>query len=167
MTAPTVPQFYGEWSAMMGADMMGHQEFTRHSRGRSTPSYSEDTGAAMQPYMNQNFGQQFSRQPVAGQLYGQHSFLNISELEHIQPSKRTGKSVIKQVETANGKQDVSCEPVSLSVAVKKGQRVVVCRANNSNEYGTVRAVNVTIDTKKGFIGVEMDLPSMYNVQYMY
>ena len=83
-----------------------------------------------------------------------------------QPSKRTGKSVIKQVETANGKQDVSCEPVSSIAEVKKGQRVVVCRAN-STEYGTVRAVNVAIDTKKGFIGVEMDLPSMYNVQYMY
>ena len=73
MTAPTVPQSYGERSAVMGADMMGRQEFTRHSGGRSAPSYSEDTGAAMQPHMNQNFGQQFSRQPAAGQLYGQRS----------------------------------------------------------------------------------------------
>ena len=77
-----------------------------------------------------------------------------------QPSKRTGNSVIKQVETANGKQDVSCESVGSAVEVKKGQRVVVCRAN-STEYGTVRAVNVAIDVKKGFTGVEMDLPSMY------
>ena len=79
-----------------------------------------------------------------------------------QPSKQTAKSIIKQVETANGKQDVSCEPVDSAVEVKKGQRVVVCRTN-STEYGTVRAVDVIIDgytTKKGYVGVEMDLPSM-------
>ena len=66
MTAPTVPQSYGDRSAVVGADMMGHQDFTRQSGGRSAPSYSEDTGAAMQPHMNQNFGQQFGRQPAAG-----------------------------------------------------------------------------------------------------
>ena len=71
MTAPTVPQSYGDRSAVMGADVMGHQDFTRHGGGRSAPSYSEDTGAAMQPHMNQNFGQQLSRQPAAGQPYGQ------------------------------------------------------------------------------------------------
>ena len=82
-----------------------------------------------------------------------------------QPTKRTAKSVIKQVKTANGKQDVSCEPVDSAFEVKKGQRVVVCRTT-STEYGTVRAVDVAIDaTKKGFTGVEMDLPSMYMYVY--
>ena len=77
-----------------------------------------------------------------------------------QPGKRTAKSVIKQVETVNGTQDVTCEPISLPTEVKKAQRVVVCRAN-STEYGTVRAVNVAIEATKKFIGVEMDLPSMH------
>ena len=77
-----------------------------------------------------------------------------------QPTKRTSKSVIKQVETANGKQDVWCEPVTSAVEVRKGQRVVVCRTS-STEYGTVRALHVAIEGKKGFTGVEMDLPSMY------
>ena len=81
-----------------------------------------------------------------------------------QPTKRTAKSVTKQVETGNGKQEVLCEPVSSAVEVKKGQRVVVCRSSLSTECGTVRAVNVAIDAaKKGWIGVEMDLPSMHYV----
>ena len=78
-----------------------------------------------------------------------------------QPSRRTSKSVIKEVVTASGNQTVSCEPVSAIVEIKKGQRVIVSRANSS-EYGTVRAVDVSIDAKtKGFVGVEMDLPSTY------
>ena len=73
-TAPTKPQPYGgDRSAVMGADMMGHQDFSQHG-GRSAPSYSEDTGAAIQPHMDQKlFEQQFSsRQPAAGQSYEQH-----------------------------------------------------------------------------------------------
>ena len=77
-----------------------------------------------------------------------------------QPNKRTAKSVIKEVETGDGKQNVSCEPISSPFDLKKGQRVVVCRATNY-ECGTVRAVNVSIESKKGFTGVEMDLPSTY------
>ena len=77
-----------------------------------------------------------------------------------QPNKRTAKSVIKEVDIANGKQEALCEPVSSTLEVKKGQRVVVCRAAG-NGYGTVRAVNVSIDGKKNFTGVEMDLPSTY------
>ena len=72
-TAPTKPQpFGGDRSAVMGADMMGHQDFSQHG-GRSAPSYSEDTGAAMQPHKDQKlFEQQFSnRQPAAGQSYDQ------------------------------------------------------------------------------------------------
>ena len=77
-----------------------------------------------------------------------------------QPTKRTSKSIIKQVVTADGEESVSCEPFSSLTEVKKGQRVIVSRTI-STEYGTVRAVNVTIDVNmKGFIGVEMDLPSM-------
>ena len=76
-----------------------------------------------------------------------------------QPTKRTSKSVIKQVVTADGEESVSCEPFNLPTEVKKGQRVVVSRAT-STECGTVRAVNVTIDTRRGFVGVEMDLPSI-------
>ena len=82
-------------------------------------------------------------------------------------TKQTSKSIIKQVTTANGEESVSCEPVSSLAEVKKGQRVVVCQAN-SDECGTVRAVNVTIDAKnKGFIGVEMDLPSMFMMHKKY
>ena len=77
-----------------------------------------------------------------------------------QPTKQTTKSFIKQVVTADGEESISCEPFSSLTEVKKGQRVIVSRAI-STECGTVRAVNVTIDVKsKGFIGVEMDLPSM-------
>ena len=61
-----------------------------------------------------------------------------------QPSKRTSKSVVKQVMTASGNQTVSREPVSSDAKIKKGQRVVVSRANSS-ECGTVRAVDVSID----------------------
>ena len=72
-TVPTVPPSYGDRSAVMDADMMG-QDFTRHnSGGRSMPGYSEDTGAAMHQYMNQNVGQQFTRLPGDGQSYGQRS----------------------------------------------------------------------------------------------
>ena len=68
MTVPRVPQSYGHWSVVMGADMMGHQDFTRHSGARNAPGYSEDTRVAMQPHvMNQNYGQHFTRQPAAGQ----------------------------------------------------------------------------------------------------
>ena len=70
------------------------------------------------------------------------------------------RTVIKEVDIANGKQAALCEPVSSTLEVKKGQRVVVCRAAG-NGYGTVRAVNVSIDGKKNFTGVEMDLPSTY------
>ena len=76
-----------------------------------------------------------------------------------QPIKRTSKSVIKQVVTDDGEESVSCEPISSPTEVKKGQRVVVSRTN-STEYGTVRAGYVTIDGKRNFTGVEMDLPSM-------
>lgn len=73
VTAPSRSQPYpGDRSAIMGADMMGQQDFTRYG-GHSASSYHEDTGAAMQPHMNQNFGQQFGRQPAAGQSYGQRS----------------------------------------------------------------------------------------------
>ena len=76
------------------------------------------------------------------------------------PSRRTNKSVFKQVVvTASGKQTVACEPVHSFVEIKKEQRVVVSRAS-STEYGTVKATNVSIAGKTGFIGVEMDLPSM-------
>ena len=68
----------------------------------------------------------------------------------------------KLVTTAEGKECVSCRPISSATKVWKGERVIVCRAN-STEYGTVRAVNVTIDGKRGFTGVEMDLPSKYDV----
>ena len=82
-----------------------------------------------------------------------------------QPIKQTSKSVIKQVVTANGEESVSCEPFSSQAEVKKGLRVVVSQAN-SNEYGTVRAANATIDGRRGFVGLELDLSSMYvyNVQ---
>ena len=82
-----------------------------------------------------------------------------------QPIKRTFKSVIKQVVTADGEESVSCEPFSSQAEVKKGLRVVVSRTS-STEYGTVRAANATIDGKRGFVGLELDLPSMYvyNVQ---
>ena len=73
LTASTKPQSYGgDRSAVMGADMMGHQDFSRHG-GRSAPSYSEDTGGAV--HMDQKlFEQQYNnRQAAAGQLYGQHS----------------------------------------------------------------------------------------------
>ena len=81
------------------------------------------------------------------------------------PIKRTSKSVIKQVVTADGEESVSCEPVSSHAEVKKGQRVVVSRTS-STEYGTVRVVNKTSDVKlKGFIGVELDLQSMYIMCY--
>ena len=62
---------------------------------------------------------------------------------------------------ANGEQSVSCDPVTAVDEVKVGERVVVCRTN-SNEYGAVRAVNVSTGALyKGLIGVEMDLPSKY------
>ena len=71
----------------------------------------------------------------------------------------SSKSIIKQVATASGEQSVWCDPVSSLTEVKKGQRVLVGRAN-SIDCGTVRVVNVTIEGKKGFTGVELDLPSM-------
>ena len=77
-----------------------------------------------------------------------------------QPIKRTAKSIIKQVVTADGEESVSCEPISLQNEVRKGLRVVVSRTS-STECGTVRAVNVTIGGKGGYVGVEMDLPSTY------
>ena len=82
-----------------------------------------------------------------------------------QPIKRTSKSVIKQVVTADGEESVSCEPFSSQAEVKKGLRVVVSRTS-STECGTVRAANATIDGRRGFVGLELDLPSMYvyNVQ---
>ena len=85
-----------------------------------------------------------------------------------QPTKRTTKSIIKQVMTADGEESVSCEPINLPTEVKKGQRVIVSQAN-STEYGTVRAVSVTIDGKRNFTGVELDLPSMcsYIVQEVF
>ena len=73
--------------------------------------------------------------------------------------RRSSKSIIKQVATASGEQSVWCDPVSSLTEVKKGQRVLVGRAN-SIDCGTVRVVNVTIEGKKGFTGVELDLPSM-------
>lgn len=76
------PQSYGgDRSAVVGADMTVHQDFMQHG-GRRAPSYSEDTGAAMQPHTNQdydNFGQQqFNRQAAAGQSYNQHRSLSFS-----------------------------------------------------------------------------------------
>jgi len=74
------------------------------------------------------------------------------------PSKRSSKAIIKQATTSmSGKKaQVWCEPVT---SVSEGQRVLVTRTN-SDECGTVRVVNVIIGTKTGFVGIEMDLPSM-------
>jgi len=73
-------------------------------------------------------------------------------------NKRSGKAVVKQVTTSMSgeRAQVWCEPVT---SVSKGQRVVVTRTGG-DECGTVRVVNVAIGTKTGFIGIEMDLPSM-------
>jgi len=79
-----------------------------------------------------------------------------------QPTRRPGSAVMKQVTTKDGEVNILCEPVSASSELKKGQRVVVSRSSgSSNECGTVRVVNVSIDMKPGFIGIEMDLPSMF------
>ena len=179
------PQPYGgDRSAVMG-----HQDFSPHG-GRSAPTYFEDTGAAMQPHMDQKlFEQQFgNRQPAAGQPYDrrrsppyipqdqfsspgmmQHRptageiFLASGDINTIEAMKRSSGLVTSGqraeemvlhselvVITAEGKEAVSCKPISSATEVGKGQRVVVCRTN-STEYGTVRAVNVTIDGKRGFV----------------
>ena len=79
-----------------------------------------------------------------------------------QPARHSSSAVMKQVTTYYGEVNISCEPVSASSELKKGQRVVVSRSSgSSNEYGTVRVVNVSINMKPGFIGIEMDLPSMF------
>ena len=79
-----------------------------------------------------------------------------------QPTRHSGSAVMKQVTTKDGEINISCEPVSASSELKKGQRVVVSRScGSSNECGTVRVVNVSIDMKPDFIGIEMDLPSMF------
>ena len=78
------------------------------------------------------------------------------------PTRRPSNTVMKQVTTKDGEANLSCEPVSTVHEIKKGQRVVVSRSGgSSNECGTVKVVNVSIDGKPGFVGIEMDLPSMF------
>ena len=74
------------------------------------------------------------------------------------PTKRSSKAIIKQATTSTSgkKTPVWCEPVT---SVSKGQRVVIGQSGG-DECGTVRVVNVTIGSKTGFVGIEMDLPSM-------
>ena len=67
----------------------------------------------------------------------------------------------KKVVTANGELNVMCEAIHVMSELHKGEKVVVHRYNNINEYGTVRALHVTINNKPWYVGVELDLPGLY------
>jgi len=64
-----------------------------------------------------------------------------------------------KVVTACGESNVICELVNGMFELHEGERVVVQRSFH-NEYGTVRALSVTIYKKPSHVGVELDLPGL-------
>ena len=66
----------------------------------------------------------------------------------------------KAVITADGILNVLCQPISTLDELHTGDRVVVHRCSG-NECGTVRALYVKIDKKPCYVGVELDLPSLW------
>ena len=68
----------------------------------------------------------------------------------------------KKVMTSHGESNVMCKAIHAMSELRKGEKVVVHRYyHDVNEYGTVRALNVTINNKPWYVGVELDLPGLY------
>ena len=72
------------------------------------------------------------------------------------------RRLYKKVVTSHGEPDVMCGAIHMMSELHKGEKVVVHRYyHNVNEYGTVRALNLTINNKPWYVGVELDLPGLY------
>ena len=68
--------------------------------------------------------------------------------------------VSKQVVTSHGVSNVKCEEINRMSELYLGKRIIVYRYyQNINEFGTVRKLNVIINRKPRYVGVELDLPS--------
>jgi len=68
----------------------------------------------------------------------------------------------KSVCTASGEDIVMCKQIVDVSDLSCGQKVVTQRTNDKYQYGTVRAFPKYINGKTNFVGVELDLPSMFN-----
>jgi len=144
------PQSYGgdHRSAVMGADMTVHQDFTQHS-GRRAPSYSEDTGAALQPHMNQNFDnymqqhqQQFNRQPAAAsQPYNQHT-----SPSYISPGQYPSPGVMQRRPAAGESFPTSGDINTIEAMKKSGGLVSTGRRSEELVLQTSVAQEYTIPT---------------------
>ena len=68
----------------------------------------------------------------------------------------------KTVSTADGKDAVMCKQFIDMADLFCGQRVIVQRTNDIYEYGVIRAFPEYINGNMNFVGIELDLPSMFS-----
>lgn len=68
----------------------------------------------------------------------------------------------KTVSTADGEDAVMCKQFIDVADLFCGQRVIIQRTNDSYEYGVVRAFPEYINGNMNFVGIELDLPSMFS-----
>lgn len=75
----------------------------------------------------------------------------------------TALYIRKSVSTAKGEDTVMCKQIINVTDLSCGQRVVIQQTNDKYEYGTVRAFPEYISGNINFVGIELDLPSTFNI----
>ena len=131
--------------------------------------------------LSQEYDQFYGNTNSPWAQYGMYSFRSVpKELDRninrlsVYRSSSLGTRVMsqqtyfsKKVVTARGEINVTCEAIRVMSELHKGERMVVHRYYHGiNEYGTVRALSVTVDNKPWYVGVELDLPGWYTYKYM-
>jgi len=87
-----------------------------------------------------------------------------SSLGQIQTKNLQANVEMMIVITADGMSNILCKSINTLDELHTGERVVV-RRSSGNECGTVRALYVKIDKKPCYVGVELDLPSLWFTIY--
>ena len=87
---------------------------------------------------------------------------SLPSLHGINTSYTTPLYTRKSVSTAGGEDAVMCKQFTDVANLFCGQRVIIQRINDSYEYGIVRAFPECINGNMNFVGIELDLPSMFS-----
>ena len=136
-------------------------DMTRYSRPQSL---SQEYNPFHENIKYSSWGRMPSYRPTSKELER-----NTNSLSFYRTSSSLGSSRVElsqttcalKVVTAHGKSSVKCERINRMSELHLGKRVIVYRYyQHINEYGTVRKLNVIINKKPCYVGVELDLPSL-------
>ena len=140
-------------SAALGTSPAMSRHMSQEYSTVPSPDYLQFTGKSRS---QEDSYQTFLHQTVHEHpsFYHRSSSLSKIQTKHIQ---RTEMMIVI---TNDGKSNVLCEPIRTLDELHTGERVVVHRSSG-NEYGTIRALYVRIDKKPCYVGMELDLPSLW------